>query len=274
MSILSEYNLDVFYCYTAPPDRAIPGRIVRKGVEIVELITDGEVLFETFGQMNAYGRGTIFWHKEYDYTVHISVPGKPYSCIAFQFVARQKRLVPRVSHWVDLSTMDLFIQKVFQARQQEHCDLDILEQCFRGELLWNAYRSTLAAGEQVYPASLARILSFIGQHPEADFDLRDVALSCGVSLPHLFHLFHTHMGKTPMNYIMESRLKYAALMIARSNLPIKEIAEKSGFRHLEVFYRRFKSFYGCSPGLYRNRHQGNTGELSGAAEANFFSLCP
>ncbi len=71
---------------------------------------------------------------------------------------------------------------------------------------------------------------------------------------HLCHLFQKHLGTTPVNYINDIRLEYAANLLTFTDKHIIDINEDSGFNNLSHFYHLFKRKYGVSPMQYRRMH--------------------
>lgn len=61
------------------------------------------------------------------------------------------------------------------------------------------------------------------------------------------HLFKECIGKAPLQYITELRLKRAMNLIRLKESPISEIALSVGFTDYNSFRRQFIRMYGCSP---------------------------
>lgn len=253
MDILTKYKIDVFYFYTAPNHKAISGRIVPPGAEFVEIILDGEVLFHCNGKMQTFGRGSIFWHEQDEYTVHISVPGHAYSCICFQFLARFPRIVPRISRWQDLSTLDSFLAQVVEMRNAPQCNIAFLEQYCRGMLQWQAALGAYKSSQTDYPFSLRRLLEIMRDTLTDSLSIEDLARLSGMSSQNIHLLFRKYMKTSPHQYLNELRLSYAETLMGKSNLSIKEISLQCGFDHIEVFYRLFRKKHGMTPLDYRNK---------------------
>jgi transcriptional regulator GlxA family with amidase domain len=60
-------------------------------------------------------------------------------------------------------------------------------------------------------------------------------------------LFNSATGRSPVETVRLARLDRAALLLARSNYSVKEIADFCGFSNPCHFSRRFKDAYGQSP---------------------------
>jgi AraC family transcriptional regulator len=83
--------------------------------------------------------------------------------------------------------------------------------------------------------------------PSAEISLLDMARAGGVSAKHLCRLFAAASGISPMHAVRLIRLEHAAALLARSNLSIKQVAERMGFANQFHFSRAFREAYGASP---------------------------
>lgn len=81
--------------------------------------------------------------------------------------------------------------------------------------------------------------------------LGDLARAAGVTRGHLSRVFRHDLGLTPMEALRLLRLDRAATLLARSNLPIQELAAQCGFGNPFHFSRLFRAAYGDSPRGYR-----------------------
>ncbi len=81
--------------------------------------------------------------------------------------------------------------------------------------------------------------------------LPQIARRVGVSPSHLVRVFQAHLGRSPMRYLAEMRIRSAQTLLLRSNLSIKEISFMVGFRDQLYFSRVFRQETGMSPRAYR-----------------------
>ena len=68
--------------------------------------------------------------------------------------------------------------------------------------------------------------------------------------------FHKILGRSIHDEIARVRLRRACELLAETDLPIKEIAHKAGFRHQEYLGAVFKAAMGNTPGQYRKQMRG------------------
>jgi AraC-like DNA-binding protein len=88
-------------------------------------------------------------------------------------------------------------------------------------------------------------------------DLDDAAEQAGVSPFHFLRTFSNVLGVTPHQYLVRSRLKHAARLLADQEIPITDIAYDVGFGDLSNFVRTFHRAAGVSPGSFREAARGN-----------------
>jgi AraC-like DNA-binding protein len=81
--------------------------------------------------------------------------------------------------------------------------------------------------------------------------LADLAARAGVSSFHFLRLFAAVLGVTPHQYLVRTRLKRAARLLADGSRPITEVAGDVGFGDLSNFVRTFRRAAGVSPRRFR-----------------------
>ncbi|KAA0544620.1 response regulator transcription factor [Bacillus sp. BGMRC 2118] len=88
-------------------------------------------------------------------------------------------------------------------------------------------------------------------HP--DLSLEDVASFVDRSPAYLSSLFTKNQGTSFKEKLTELRIRAAERLLLETNLPIQEIARKSGFEHANYFSKIFKERVGITPRMYKNR---------------------
>ena len=87
-------------------------------------------------------------------------------------------------------------------------------------------------------------------------DLDDAANQAGLSPFHFLRLFSKVLGVTPHQYLVRSRLRHAARLLADEDIAITDIAYDVGFADLSNFVRTFHRAAGASPGAFRDAARG------------------
>jgi AraC-like DNA-binding protein len=97
-------------------------------------------------------------------------------------------------------------------------------------------------------------------------DLESTAGEVGLSPFHFLRLFSKVVGVTPHQYLVRSRLRRAARLLAEGDVPITEIALEVGFGDLSNFIRTFRRAAGLSPRQFRKAARGEQRLLFEALE--------
>jgi AraC family transcriptional regulator len=88
-------------------------------------------------------------------------------------------------------------------------------------------------------------------------DLAATAREAGLSTFHFLRLFANVLGVTPHQYLVRSRLRRAARLLAADDQPVTAIALEVGFNDLSNFVRTFHRAAGVSPGRFRQAAHGD-----------------
>lgn len=95
--------------------------------------------------------------------------------------------------------------------------------------------------------------TILDESPNIPISLTILAKKSGVSEKHLCRLFKQSIGHPPLKTFELLKLQLALNLLSRSNLNIKEIAQRCGFDDPLYFTRRFTAQLGCSPTKARRK---------------------
>lgn len=87
---------------------------------------------------------------------------------------------------------------------------------------------------------------------ELDFNVNGIARQLGVDRTTLLRAFRQYLNQTPLEYLQKCRLRRARELLASTDLPVRQVAQYSGFRNDKYFISSFKKDCGLSPGAWRN----------------------
>lgn len=68
----------------------------------------------------------------------------------------------------------------------------------------------------------------------------------------LQRIFKTTFGKSVHQFILEKRLEKAQKLLAKTNLPLKEIVSETGFKSITTFTKEFGNKFHITPNALRN----------------------
>lgn len=99
-------------------------------------------------------------------------------------------------------------------------------------------------------------IRYIQSVPEVPLRICDVSKAVAVSQRSLERRFQKYVGRTIAEIISESHVARAKLLLATTDLPMYQVATKSGFSSPEYMATVFRNAAGVSPRTYRTQAQG------------------
>lgn len=97
---------------------------------------------------------------------------------------------------------------------------------------------------------------WIDAHSHRDIDLEQAAAQAETSPFHFLRLFSRVLGVTPHQYLLRSRLRHAARLLADGETSVTDVAYDVGFGDLSNFVRTFRRAAGMSPMRFRQASRG------------------
>ena len=102
---------------------------------------------------------------------------------------------------------------------------------------------------------LANCLHFMDSHLDAPLHLADLARAAGMSERSLSRSFHSALGQSPIEYLLNVRLQRAEELLLAGPTPISQIAFEVGFGDANYFTRQFRKRRGLSPRQFRKQYR-------------------
>ena len=87
--------------------------------------------------------------------------------------------------------------------------------------------------------------------------LSDIAEAVHLSPIHFHNIFTEGAGISPHKYLINCRIENAKKLLWDTEIPISDVAEKSGFGCQQYLNKIFKSETGLTPATYRKNFQDN-----------------
>lgn len=104
--------------------------------------------------------------------------------------------------------------------------------------------------QRLSPAEQA--VAMILDNPYRPWSMKQLAAEFGVSREHLSRVFTGKVGRPPHRHLTEARLKRGLRLIRETNLPLREIAEQTGFETAHNLARHVRRTTGRSPTALRH----------------------
>lgn len=99
---------------------------------------------------------------------------------------------------------------------------------------------------------IERMLKVIGENmSNTDYSVDLLARDIGMSRANLYKKMHTILGVTPNDFIRNVRLKHAAELLIKSQVPVNQLSLMVGFQTPRYFSQCFRKMFGVTPTEYR-----------------------
>lgn len=132
------------------------------------------------------------------------------------------------------------------------------------DIIMHLFYTILAELINVYENDMTKEKTFTEQTPivpmiryiEHNFrtcSQESVAEFFHISPNYVSTLLKKYTGMTYIQLIQTKKLKFASDLLVNTDLPVTEIANKSGYENISFFYKKFQSRFGCSPKEYREK---------------------
>ena len=107
-------------------------------------------------------------------------------------------------------------------------------------------------GAVISRTRLQLMMQYVHAHYSENITLEDIARTANISKSTALHLFQNNLKLTPVKYLINYRLKQAALLLINTEEKIATISNNTGFNNVDHFCRTFKKTYKMTPTDYRN----------------------
>ena len=83
-----------------------------------------------------------------------------------------------------------------------------------------------------------------------DLTVDFVCRTMGMSSKTLYRLIKKYVGVSPVDYIRQTRLRKAAMLLEQKKFSVSEVMYMVGFSSSSYFSKCFAAMFGCTPGQY------------------------
>lgn len=94
---------------------------------------------------------------------------------------------------------------------------------------------------------LQKMLTYIYENYAEPVTLEDIAKAADISRSEAGRCFHTYMGCSPIDALIQYRLQMAHQLLSERTQTLQQISYACGFNSVNYFGRQFKKRYGYSP---------------------------
>lgn len=102
------------------------------------------------------------------------------------------------------------------------------------------------------------VLTYIRQNYREKIYIRDLAQLLNMNEQYFCRFFKKTIGRSPMDYVNEYRIKHSIRLLEETNMPITEICLECGFNNFGNFLREFRKLKNTTPLQYRKKYLSNS----------------
>jgi len=114
-----------------------------------------------------------------------------------------------------------------------------------------SFEATEKIGSPPVSEHLKAVIKHIESHCSEPLTVPELARFAGMSPGHFSRVFKSFMRKTPMEYVIDCRMRQAAYLLRDSDLSVGQVAAEVGVTNFSYFIKMFKSGYADTPSQYR-----------------------
>lgn len=162
---------------------------------------------------------------------------------------------PEVSWQNDILEM---LRWVFKLQEKNKCEMKTVEVLLN---LWNTIYENMSVKEKTAvsyasahtQAQLQIMMQYIHKNYFRNILLDDIAKTVALSKSSALNIFNKYLKTSPISYLVNYRLKRAAMLLTTTENSVYSIAHDVGFENAGYFCRKFKRLYEMTPLEYRKK---------------------
>lgn len=125
--------------------------------------------------------------------------------------------------------------------------------------LWNVIYENIRISETIpmlrasaqAQAQLQIMMQYIHKNYSYRISLDDIVQTVSLSRSSVLNIFNKYLHISPINYLVNYRLKCAAKLLSTTENSVSSIAQDTGFENIGYFCRKFKELFQSTPSEYR-----------------------
>lgn len=102
---------------------------------------------------------------------------------------------------------------------------------------------------------MSTIMDYTMNYFDTEIDLKTIAFEANMTPNAFCRYFKQRTNKTYFQFLIEVRIENACRLLKNKEVLIAEVSEKSGFKNISNFNRKFKEVKGITPTRFRSLHQ-------------------
>jgi AraC-like DNA-binding protein len=114
--------------------------------------------------------------------------------------------------------------------------------------------TTRVLGGVVFSQAQRRhLLRYVREHVTARLTPKELAVALHLSPDYFSRVFRRTFSVSPRRWLLNERIRLAAVLLAKPGLSVSEVAYRFGYRDVYLFSRQFKRVFGLSPKFFQGQ---------------------
>ncbi|MDR7239803.1 AraC family transcriptional regulator [Neobacillus drentensis] len=148
-----------------------------------------------------------------------------------------------------------YLQQLIEEVENQKEDYELIIQDILEILLLKMMRKKAFNLEKTSTKKMSKdvafIKNYIKQHFREDINLDTLAEAGHINKYYLAHSFKKSVGVSPIEYLIQTRIRESEILLETTNYPISDISTITGFSSQSFFAQSFKRVTNQSPSQYR-----------------------
>lgn len=154
-----------------------------------------------------------------------------------------------------------FVQGIFRAAERPSREVSLPAVCGNLLCLFAAANDDIGRGHlptavfsHAQTDKIKAVILFIRRNYQKKLTLADLADHVGLNKDYLCRLFKSVIGKPPVRYLIEHRIKCSEKILLSPTGTVTDAALASGFDDIGYYIRQFSELHGVTPLQFRRAH--------------------
>lgn len=202
-------------------------------------------------------------------------PSGTYRCVVFDLptlFARSSPNLEAIQHYFDASgnapiliptntANSLYAKAIFHAAERPSREVALPAVCGNLLCLFAAANEEIGKGHlptagfsHAQTDKVKAVILFIRKNYQKKLTLTELAAGVGLNKEYLCRLFKSVIGKPPVRYLIEYRVKCSEKILLSPSGTVTDAALASGFDDIGYYIRQFSEIHGVTPLQFRRAH--------------------
>lgn len=155
----------------------------------------------------------------------------------------------------DCQDLKFIFKEIFETVKMDIPVEQIMEQCGMLVMKLMIRLCQHESREQDVPDEVQTVKRFIDNNYRKNLTMDEIAASVYRSNDYVKKQFKQFYGVTPYAYYLDVKITHAKYLLQRTNLPIKQIADRLGYRSDRYFSKRFREIVGITATDFRKKQK-------------------